>query len=350
MKKYIVMFSFCTCFAAAYAQTRIAKPVKIGPEEYYLPPPVDTALLRKQAIQKAFLNKPAADDSIRILLENKELLNILSATEIIGTTSDISSTYLTQLLADYTATNDIKGQTLVLNTQALAAARSNDLYQSVAYYMQSLALSEKIRDRNAIVQTALNLGALNRYRKNYAEAIRNYEYAAQTATALRKMVESAHAYIDIAHLHATLGNYKLAEYNILKKALLTFQRARYRSGRMISFENLGLMYYNSKQYSQAKWFFLQSKLTATTLGDKKGLSAALHSLSKVKFKLGDYTQALEDARAALDISDKNADTISILLIQSTISDIYYRTGKLYAAESAYKEYKQMKEELFIKAE
>ena len=330
--------------SASSADTLMVKPkVLIGPPELILPPPVDSTLLKKLLIFDRLKKKNTeqADFISRqnILLLNTLLLRTETAIEpdarLIGT--------LEEVLSDYIKAGDIKSQALIYSTYGVYYGRYGQPDKAIYYFNEALKLKEIIRDNAGIVKIAENLTAIYKMNGQYDLAIKFAEHFVSANLSLKKTAIAANAYLDIASMKFMQGKYKESEYYILKKAFPLFQRTGNKVGRMNCFQSLADMYFHQKRYSEAKWFYIQSKIMAVKLFDNQAMINSLAGLGRVKNALGDYAGALQDYKDAEDLALKNNYLAKLVEINADLGETYSQLGDYPAAGAALDKYSIFRE-------
>jgi tetratricopeptide (TPR) repeat protein len=131
---------------------------------------------------------------------------------------------------------------------------------------------------------------------------------------IRGKVLKAPIYIQIAngYLHydtITDEDKKLAyqkkaiKYTLL--ALHYYSRNIDSIGLRTCFNNLAKVYRSQKEYSQAKWFVLQSNAISRAKGDVLGTISSLIDLASIKMDIKDYALATKDLDEALALATKH---------------------------------------------
>jgi tetratricopeptide (TPR) repeat protein len=330
--------------SAVAADTLMVKPKGlIGPPELILPPHVDSALLKKVLISDRLKKKNTehADFISRqnILLLNALLLRTETAIEpdarLIGT--------LEELLSDYIKAGDIKSQSLIYSTYGVYYGRYGQPDKAIYYFNEALKLKEIIKDNAGIAKIAENLAAIYKMNGQYDLAIRFAEHFVSANLNLKKTAPAAKAYLDIASMKFMQEKYKESEYYILKKAFPLFQRTGNKVGRMNCFQSLADMYFHQHRYSEAKWFYIQSKIMAAKLFDNQAMINSLAGLGKVKNALGDYADALQDYKKAEELALKNNYLVKLVEINADLGEMYSQLGDYPAAGAALDKYSIFRE-------
>ena len=146
--------------------------VLIGPPELVLPPPVDSALLKKLLVTERLKKKVSEEADFRnrqnLLLLNSLLVQTETAVEpnasLIGT--------LEQALSEYIRTRDFKSQALVYNTYGVYYGRYGQPEKAIYYFNEALKIKESLKDNAGIAKIAENLTAIHKLNGQYDLAIK----------------------------------------------------------------------------------------------------------------------------------------------------------------------------------
>lgn len=315
----------------------------VGPPELVLPPPVDSALLKKLLIGERLKKKNTEQEDFKtrqkILLLNSLLLKTETAVEpdasLIGT--------LEQALSEYIKIGDVKSQSLIYNTYGVYYGRYGQPDKAIYYFNEALKLKEIIKDNAGIIKITENLTALYKMSGQYDLAIKFAEYFVGANLSLKKTEAAAYTYLDIASMKFLQGKFKESEYYILKKAFPLFQRRGNKVGRMNCFQNLADLYFHQKRYSEAKWFYIQSQIMATKLFDNQAMITSLTGLGKVKNAIGEYADALNDYKKAEQLALRNNYLAKLIEINADLGEVYSQLGDYPAAGAALDQYSRFRE-------
>ncbi|WP_069659490.1 tetratricopeptide repeat protein [Arcticibacter eurypsychrophilus] len=332
--------------AAGQDSVRVTSNVKrVGPIYFDASPPVDSALLRRQAINRR-LRKKADETADLIKYQNVLMLHsLLNRTEISQEPQENMLTTLKFLLEDYKLSSDDKSQALILNTYGVYYGKKGNIPQAIYYFNEALRLKEKVNDKQGMASISSNLAALYQISGEYQKALVQNKSVIQLFTALRKPALVADAYLELAENQLLLNKYDEAEYNIIKKALPGFTRLGNKAGRMKCFQSLSVLYYSQKRYSEAKWFCIQTHGLAEKLNDKQALIGSLIHMAEVKNALEDHQDALRDYKKAESLAIQNQYPIKLVEIIGDMGETYNKLGNYTAAGSALDEYSRLRANL-----
>ena len=329
--------------------------VKTGPVEYYLPPLIDSILLRRLAAEKekaftesidaGFRKKEKDDVSLREHHNSLLLQEILTKTETSDQPDEKIIATLAPILDAYKRSGDIKNQSLIMNTYAVYYVKKGDNDKAIPYFQEALRLKELTKDKKAISKITVNLADVFKMMGRYDESIAYNEYTIRNSIDFKDRSQKADAYINIASIKTLQKKYGEAENYIIKKALPLFRSAGNKEGRMNCFVNLGDMYITQQKYSQAKWFYLQADLMTDILKDRETKVYCLMKLAEVKNAIGDNDLALEDYKKAEVIASDNNYTDKLTEIKGEIGEMYWKMGNYTAAGTALKEYTLLKDSI-----
>lgn len=329
---------------AADTLTNVKPKVLIGPPELILPPPVDSAVLRKLLISD-WLKRKNTEQADFTNRQNTLLLNtLLLQTETAAVNPDISliGTF-EELLSGYKKNGDIKNQALIYSTYGVYYGRCGQPDKAVYYFNEALKLKEAIKDNAGIVKITENLTALYKMNGQYDLAIKFAEYFVAANLKLKKNATAAQTYLDIASMKFMQGKYQESEYYILKKAFPLFQRSGNKHGRMSCFQSLAELYFHQQRYSEAKWFYIQSQIMAVKLLNNEAMISSLAGLGKVKNALGEYADALQDFKRAENLALKDNYLVKLVEINANLGETYSQLGNYPAAGAALDQYNKFRE-------
>ncbi|MFD2161674.1 tetratricopeptide repeat protein [Paradesertivirga mongoliensis] len=321
----------------------LKKTVLIGPPELVLPPPVDSALLKKLLVTERLKKKVSEEADFKnrqnLLLLNSLLIQTETAVEpdasLIGT--------LEQALTEYIRTRDVKSQALVYNTYGVYYGRYGQPEKATYYFNEALKIKESLKDNAGVAKIAENLTAIYKINGQYDLAIKCAEYFVAANMAQKKTALAAKTYLDIASMKFKQNKFKESEYYILKKAFPLFQRTGNKQGRMNCFQSLADLYFHQQRYSEAKWFYIQSQIMATKLFDNQAMISSLTGLGKVKNALGEHADALENYRQAERLALRNNYLVKLVEINADLGEMYSRLGDYPAAGAALDQYNRFRE-------
>lgn len=153
----------------------------------------------------------------------------------------------------------------------------------------------------------------------------------------------AEGYNSLISLWTVQKRYKEAESLILKKALpLNYYKLKDQAGTIACYDQLADVYSKQRKFSEAKWFYIQSNMLARKVNNPKGIVTSLVGLAHVKLAIGDYQLAFSDLKEAEKLSLKHNFNYNLIEIKSTLSELYTKTGNQLAANSASKEFNDLK--------
>lgn len=332
------------------------KIVKIGPVEYYLPPPVDSVLLRKLAklasekvfnasVDAAFMKKEKDDAAFRARQNILLLEQILKETETSDEPNEKVISTLSQVLESYKRSGDLRSQSLIMNTYAVYYVKKGEIDKAIPYFQDALHLKELTKDKKEINKITVNLAEIFRIMGKYNESIAFNEYTIRNSADFKDRNQKAEAYINIASMKGMQQKYNEAETDIIRKALPLFSSVGNKRGRMLCFTTLSELYITQKRYSEAKWYLLQADALTDFLKDKEAKVANLIKLAEVKNAIGDYDLALDDYRFAEQLASENNYTDKLAEIKGEIGETYWKMGNYTAANNALKEYTLLRDTL-----
>jgi len=116
--------------------------------------------------------------------------------------------------------------------------------------------------------------------------------------------------------------YKSEALNYSMLALHVYSSMNDSLGQRTCYNNLSKIYRSQHNYSQAKWFILQSNTISRLKHDVPDIIASLIELSAIKADIKDYTLAMGDLNEALKIAVKNKDPKNESAVQVGYAELY----------------------------
>jgi tetratricopeptide (TPR) repeat protein len=97
-------------------------------------------------------------------------------------------------------------------------------------------------------------------------------------------------------------NYQNEAIDYTMLALHQYSKRNDSIGLRICFDNLAKVYFAKKNYSQAKWFILQSNTLSRVMNDVPNIITSLVTLAAIKSDIKDYALAMKDLTEAMQLS------------------------------------------------
>ncbi|MCT0254291.1 CHAT domain-containing protein [Synechocystis sp. CS-94] len=166
-----------------------------------------------------------------------------------------------------------------------------DFQLAQSSWEQALALW---RQENNLAQVAVTLNFLCLVQRQLAPpavALACYRDLLTTAETLEDWQTQANSQVAIAQLQLQQGDYQGA-FESLEKSLPLWKRANFKTGEVISHNELGQIYATLGATEQANYFYNQALAQAQSLGNWGNVAGIEHNLAQVKLAAGDIDEAL----------------------------------------------------------
>lgn len=315
----------------------------VGPPVLVIPPPVDSAVLRKTLVGERLKKRVSEQAELESRQNSLQLRSLLRQTETSGTPEASMLDFLEISLGEYLRAGDSKGESLIYTTYGVYYGRFGQPDKAIYYFTEALKIKEKLKDNAGIARLAENLSLIYKMEGQYDKAINYAEYVVAANQAMKKTAVVANTYLDIALMKYKQEKFKESETYILRKAFPLFQRTGNKVGRMKSFQSLADLYFRQHRLSEAKWFYLQSEIMATKLLDIEARINSLTGLANVKSALGESAEALRDYREAEHLALQNNYLVNLVEIHANLGEMYSRMGDYPAAGDALDSYSRFRE-------
>ena len=228
------------------------------------------------------------------------------------------------ILHEYAVINKITG---------LKKAYSANYDEALPYFLKSLNEFIFLKDSNEIVILSQNLSKLYFLKSNFNTSMNHIKVCEQYFRKANKKMSLINILLWKAQVYLSLGKSKEAESLILNRILLM---QHHKNQEQQCYYILGKKYLKNKQYTQAKWFFIQADELARKLNKTERRVQALLFLAKVKNCIKDYSLAANDlflvkkllpnipSSYKLDLYLESAQTYSYLGLENKASENRHR--------------------------
>jgi CHAT domain-containing protein/Tfp pilus assembly protein PilF len=156
----------------------------------------------------------------------------------------------------------------------------------------------------------------------------------------------ADTYLALAQLYAVMGRLDISQ-DYTGRALGLFKQTKDRRGEMESYLTMGSIYSDLGDYESARNFIEQSLSIAAELE----MGSARHNqlLATVSASLGEYEDAIRFQEKALENAEEYGIMGQIIWTTIGLGDLYYELGDTKRAERYYKQARELKDTLSMKA-
>jgi tetratricopeptide (TPR) repeat protein len=239
---------------------------------------------------------------------------------------------------------DRKTEAGVLNSYAVSHALNGKMDDAINLLNSAIVLNLEINNMVSVRNNYLSLQRINRYRGNLGEALKYSQAIIVIDQNTKNNRLLAEAFMDQAEILTSQRSFTDAESLVLRKALpLFYYGLKDKNGTIRCYDQLADTYHQQKKFTQAKWFYIQSNMLARKINSPLEIVKSLINLAHVKMSIGDYQLALLDYKEAEQISIKNKFKNQLIELKSHLSDVHDKLGNSVAANSAFSEFKVMRE-------
>ena len=226
-----------------------------------------------------------------------------------------------------------------VNLLLLIAEKYSDdsLSSSIKYANNALLLSKEINFIDGVISSYNMLGKISFKKKDFVEALKNYENAFNKITDSNKAKYYAEVVSSIAKIYLASGIYDKALENYLE--LLNFYRsAKDRNGEAFTLGYIGDIYSNIQSGKNALKYLKEALRIAEEINDDVRISTILNSLGGVYIEIiKDYKSAEEYYSRALSLSEKIDYKLGIAKAYHNLGLVYYYKKDLKTALSYHKQ-------------
>jgi tetratricopeptide (TPR) repeat protein len=234
-------------------------------------------------------------DSIKALIdrypENKRpeiILNLVN--DISFDDLKLAENYTKQALNFYIKNNDLKGIAKAYSAYGDIYANNNDFDNSIKYYQKAYELELRVKNPGGAAYNLNSIGFLYFNQNNIDIAIEYFNKALLAAKS-KSVVDEANALNSLGTAFRRKGeNGKAKEY--YAQALSVIKETNEDKTLAKTYQNLGLVNFESGEYETAIKMYLQAEKLRDKIGDLKGQGIALNNIGNVYYSWGKYETAI----------------------------------------------------------
>ncbi len=252
--------------------------------------------------------------------------------------------------------NDIDGVARANNNIANLYNNQGNYTLALEYSFKSLNIHEELNNENLISTTLYNIGNIYRAQYNYSKALEYYTKAQSISEKLDNKKEMADIYSNIGNLYRSISKadtvaekekkiYFNKAISYFEKSLPLYSETGYKKGIAMSYNDIGLVNLDLKDYSNALLFLEKSYKIYEETGDKYGISETKLNIGRYYHDIKRYSKALSILKEAISISNElnSKELISDILLE--LSKSYFATGDYKNAYLSHFQYKKLSNEL-----
>lgn len=227
--------------------------------------------------------------------------------------------------------------------QAVLHALAGNVDEAMRSFEKLLPQGQGVPMENFATAVRQQLSNLAVLKQDYTSAITHQKAILEIAIRTNNSSLQAYTYLTLGSLNCSNGSFEEGERYLLRQALPALGRLKNKAGLMECYRVLAKAYYEHEQYSQSKWFYLQSLAVAKQLKNSTGIILAQLALGQFKFDLSDFDQAIVDWKAA-ESSAIHAHQLSLALqLKFKLSQAYQLLGQITLSDRYRQEFLQLKD-------
>ncbi len=203
-------------------------------------------------------SRRVVDDPERTPIERAEALNVLGLVAFDRRKWEKSLHYIDQALALYRALNDPYNTARLLTNRGLVLRKSHRFDESAESFQAAIQQFKAAGDHTEIFKPIMNLGIVFWERKEYQAAILKYKEALRLFKQHDYLIDQAHVYNNLGMAYMGLQDWSTAETYFRASADIWQNVGDKEYYVANAFDNLGMMFTEAGEISQAKEAFQQA--------------------------------------------------------------------------------------------
>jgi len=231
----------------------------------------------------------------------------------------------------------LKNKRALLNNKGFAAQQLTDVANALTYYYQALDLAEKLKDKENICATLLNIGSLFRLQNDSKKAFEVYNRAYDISkTISNKQIQGS----ILNDLGLCYSNFKQSDKALEKynEALKIYAEIGDSLDIAVTYNNIGIEIELYKKISDAIIYYERCLDIRKKIHDELGIGQSLLNIANSQFKLKQINEAEKNVIKAVDIYKKMGVEAELFSCYGLLSKIYYTQGKFKESIDMYKLY------------
>jgi tetratricopeptide (TPR) repeat protein len=232
----------------------------------------------------------------------------------------------------------------LLNIANIHKATSN-LPLSLEFFERALDLQTSLKSTEMETTIMVNIGALYSSLNDKNKAIQILERALKTAKSSGLLDLEGNIYANLSSSYSKLPNTEKA-LDYANKALAIFQELNYHRGMPIVLSLIGTIQHEKKEYSKALANYEEARVLLIEHGNKKDLGELITNLSSLLYDMGDYQNALSNAKEGLKLSQETQNLICEQSALFSLQKCYAKLGNTDAAYQNLRFFVDVKDSLF----
>ena len=167
-------------------------------------------------------------------------------------------------------------------------------------------------------------------------ALNTYEMALSLSDSLDNPIQKARIRANMAVVYSTLGNLS-ASFENHYQSLQIAETERDSSFMVVSWNNLGLIFFETDDYDQAEYFFTLSMNKSADFGMVTNLIRTQMNLGMLYSAQSRFTEAEESYRRAIELSEGMGDLVRPIRINYQLGMLELRKNNIIEAERRFRE-------------
>jgi tetratricopeptide (TPR) repeat protein len=220
-----------------------------------------------------------------------------------------------------------KGEALANNNLGIGHYLQNNFPNALKYFGESIRLNRELGNLKGMGDTYNNMGLICIKQSNYPKALDYYLLSLKTYEERGDLRGTVGILSNIGNLYDDLQDYPTALVYYFKALKIIGNKPIEDDGLGLLLNNIGSVYLNTTQFSQALKYLLQAQ-KARDLSDEQGKGIGLSNLGLTYMGLKNYPKAMVCFSQALHIQETLEDDFHMLSTLEGLAQIYQLQGDL----------------------
>ena len=227
---------------------------------------------------------------------------------------------------------DVENELTALNNLAIVHGIKSEYKESMEYLMEALAISKQIGYREQTARCQINMGSIYAHLFNHQQALAQYKNVVEKHFDLIETGTQIAVCNNMGNIYYNLQDAKTAE-NYFQKAYDMAQTSQYQEMQGLSLAQLARTYQAQGVIPKALKTALAAKEVLDQLGTVNGSQIVRINLGKIYYEMGDLSQAIKHLSQGIVFAKTLKDDLSQIRAYDVLSKVYFKQKNL---EQAYK--------------
>ncbi len=251
---------------------------------------------------------------------------------------------LSKNLLNTTRSAFLKAQAFSLKQLGIVEYYNENYANAIELFIKAVKVNGELNDKKGTAVCYIYLGTIHQNQSNYVNAINAYHKCLEISTEQKDTAIMNMCFHNIGIVHYKQGNYKKA-IELYELSLRIEEKSNNKKGMADSFNNIGNVYRRQGDYEKAIELYSKSLKYREEIDFKPGISSSYSSLGLVQLDQKNYLEAIQLFRQSLEIEEELGNTNAMANCYNNIGVAQKKLGNYETAIELYYKALDIREKL-----